>query len=165
MSAGTMMNEKGWELTKSDSIRADSAHNVRVALEKMDARIERGDGAMAYRIYNRHVAQWQTHYLDNRGLRGLRLGIRNMFGFTPTHRAVREAVEGRCNDELRFGMQAAIPADGLSKNGRQLLCGCSIELEAIEQADWNVLQASDGTFHLHSAELFVIPRSLDSVEG
>ena len=22
---------------------------------------------MVYRIYNRHVAQWQTHYLDNRG--------------------------------------------------------------------------------------------------
>ena len=60
----------------------------------MDCHIERGDGAMVYRIYNRHVAQWQTHYLDNRGMRGLRLGIRNMFGFTPTHRAVREAVEG-----------------------------------------------------------------------
>ena len=67
MSAGTMITDKRWELTKSDSIRADSAHNVRVALEKMDARIERGDGAMVYQIYNRHVAQWQTNYLDNRG--------------------------------------------------------------------------------------------------
>ena len=26
-------------------------------------------------------------------MRGLRMGILNMFGFTPTHRAVREAVE------------------------------------------------------------------------
>ena len=89
-----MTTDNRWELTKSESIRADSAHNVRVALDRMDARIERGDGAMVYRIYNRHVAQWETHYLDKRGMRGLRLGILNMFGFTPTHRAVREAVEG-----------------------------------------------------------------------
>ena len=88
-----MTTDTRWELTKRESIRADSAHNVRVALERMDCHIERGDGAMVYRIYNRHVAQWQTHYLDNMGMRGLRLGIRNMFGFTPTHRAVREAVE------------------------------------------------------------------------
>ena len=61
------ITDKRWELTKNEKIRADSAHNVRVALERMDCHIERGDGAMVYRIYNRHVAQWQTHYLDNRG--------------------------------------------------------------------------------------------------
>ena len=90
------ITDNRWEMTKSDSIRADSAHNVRVALERMDARIERGRtwGYDVYKIYNRHVAQWQTHYLDTRGMRGLRMGILNMFGFTPTHRAVREAVEG-----------------------------------------------------------------------
>ena len=89
------ITDKRWELTKSDSIRADSAHNVRVALERMDFQIERGEhGKDVYKIYNRHVAQWQIHYLDKRGMRGLRMGILNMFGFTPTHRAVREAVEG-----------------------------------------------------------------------
>ena len=90
-----METDKRWELTKSESIRADSAHNVRVALERMECWIDRGEhGNMVYRIYNRHVAQWETHYLDKRGMRGLRLGILNMFGFTPTHRAVREVVEG-----------------------------------------------------------------------
>ena len=70
-----METDNRWELTKSESIRADSAHNVRVALERMDCRIDRGEyGNMVYRIYNRHVAQWETHYLDKRGMRGLAVG-------------------------------------------------------------------------------------------
>ena len=39
-----MTTDKRWELTKNEKIRADSAHNVRVALERMDCHIERGMG-------------------------------------------------------------------------------------------------------------------------